>query len=59
MLIPLSYFSISKIKILLGLLYKYALENDIVNINYAQLFKTSQEGRRCKRLLQRCETQKD
>ncbi len=33
---PMSYSSLSKIKILLGLLYKYAMENDIVNKNYAE-----------------------
>lgn len=35
-LAPLSYSSLSKIKILLGLLYQYAMENDIVNKNYAE-----------------------
>jgi integrase/recombinase XerD len=33
---PLSYSSLSKIKILLGLLHKYAMQNDIVNKNYAE-----------------------
>jgi integrase/recombinase XerD len=35
MLEPLGYSSLSKIKILLGLLYKYAMANDIVHKNYA------------------------
>jgi Site-specific recombinase XerD len=33
---PQSYSSLSKIKILLGLLYQYAMQNDIVNKNYAE-----------------------
>lgn len=33
---PLSWSSLSKIKILLGLLYQYAMQNDIVNKNYAE-----------------------
>jgi integrase len=36
MLPPMSYSSLSKIKILLGLLYQYAMQNDIVNKNYAE-----------------------
>lgn len=37
--IPLSFSSKEKIKILLGLLYKYAMENDICNKNYAQFIR--------------------
>lgn len=33
---PQSWSSLSKIKILLGLLYQYAMQNDIVNKNYAE-----------------------
>lgn len=33
---PMSYSSLSKIKILLGLLYQYAMQNDIVSKNYAE-----------------------
>jgi len=36
MLKPQSYSAIHDIKVLLGLLYKYAMENDIVNKNYAE-----------------------
>lgn len=37
--IPLSYSSKNKVKILCGLLYKYAMQNDICNKNYAQFIK--------------------
>jgi integrase/recombinase XerD len=33
---PMSYSGLAKIKVLLGLLYQYAKENDIVNKNYAE-----------------------
>ncbi len=33
---PMTYSGLSKIKILLGLLYKYAVQNDIVSKNYAE-----------------------
>lgn len=33
---PMTYSGLSKIKILLGLLYKYAMQNDIVSKNYAE-----------------------
>ena len=33
---PLSYSSLHDVKTLLGVLYKYAMQNDIVNKNYAQ-----------------------
>lgn len=33
---PMSYSGLAKIKVLLGLLYQYAMENDIVNKNYAE-----------------------
>ena len=36
MLKPLSYSSLHNIKTLLGVLYKYAMQNDIANKNYAQ-----------------------
>lgn len=36
---PLSYSSKSKVKLLCGLLYKYAMQNDICNKNYAQFIK--------------------
>ena len=36
MLRPLSYSSLHDVKTLLGVLYKYAMQNDIVNKNYAQ-----------------------
>ncbi|NLX71500.1 MAG: hypothetical protein GX024_11565, partial [Clostridiales bacterium] len=35
----LSYSAMHHIKVLLGLLYKYAMQNDIVNKNYAQFIK--------------------
>lgn len=41
---PLGYSSLSKIKILLGLLYQYALENDIVNKNYAEFLVLPKKG---------------
>lgn len=47
---PMSYSSLSKIKILLGLLYKYAMQNDIVNKNYAEyivLPKNKKEVKDC------------
>lgn len=33
---PMTYSGLSKIKILLGLLFKYAMQNDIVSKNYAE-----------------------
>lgn len=36
MLQPMSYSALHDIKVLVGLLYKYALQNDIVNKNYAE-----------------------
>jgi integrase len=33
---PMSWSSLSKIKILLGLLYQYAMENDIINKDYSE-----------------------
>lgn len=36
MLNPQSYSALHDIKVLLGLMYKYAMENDIVNKNYAE-----------------------
>lgn len=36
MLRPMSYSALHDIKVLLGLLYKYAMQNDIVNKNYAE-----------------------
>ena len=37
--IPMSHSTKSKVKILLGLLYKYAMQNDICNKNYAEFIK--------------------
>ena len=37
--VPLSYSSKSKIKLLLNLLYKYAMQNDITSKNYAEFIK--------------------
>ncbi|MGX8701558.1 tyrosine-type recombinase/integrase [Caproiciproducens sp.] len=36
MLSPMSYSALHDIKVLMGLLYKYAMQNDIVNKNYAE-----------------------
>jgi len=36
MLKPASYSSLHDVKVLMGLLYKYAMQNDIVNKNYAE-----------------------
>jgi len=36
MLPPMSYSSLHDIKVLAGLLYKYAMQNDIINKNYAE-----------------------
>lgn len=41
---PQSYSSLSKIKILLGLLYQYAMQNDIVNKNYAEFLVLPKKG---------------
>lgn len=38
--------TLSKIKILCGLLYKYAMQNDIVNRNYAEFIRLPKEGAR-------------
>lgn len=43
---PLSHSSKSKVKILCGLLYKYALQNDICSKNYAQFIKLDKEERK-------------
>ncbi|QEY33838.1 tyrosine-type recombinase/integrase [Caproiciproducens galactitolivorans] len=36
MLPPMSYSALHDIKVLVGLLYKYAMQNDIINKNYAE-----------------------
>ena len=36
MLSPMSYSSLHDIKVMMGLMYKYAMQNDIVNKNYAE-----------------------
>lgn len=43
---PLSKSSKHKVKIFIGLLYKYAMENDIVNKNYAQFIKLEREEKK-------------
>lgn len=53
--IPLSYSSKEKIKILLGLLYKYAMENDICNKNYAQFIKIPKEDKKEKEIFSKSE----
>lgn len=40
---PLSRSSKDKVKILLGILYKYAIQNDICSKNYAQFIKLTKE----------------
>lgn len=41
---PLSFSSLSKIKALLTMMYNYALENDIVNKNYAKFIILPEKG---------------
>lgn len=55
---PLGYSSLSKIKILLGLLYKYAMENDIVNKNYAEFLSLPKKGESAKERFTDIEKQK-
>lgn len=47
---PMTYSGLSKIKILLGLLFKYAMQNDIVSKNYAEFIilpKKEQSSKDC------------
>lgn len=43
---PLSKSSKHKVRVFIGLLYKYAMENDIVNKNYAQFIKLEREEKK-------------
>lgn len=43
---PLSHSSKNKVKLLCGLLYKYAMQNDICNKNYAQFIKLEKPAKK-------------
>lgn len=44
MLPPMSYSALHDIKVLMGLLYKYAMQNDIINKNYAEFLVLPKKG---------------
>lgn len=47
---PLSSSSKNKVKLLCGLLYKYAMQNDICNKNYAQFIKLTKQEKKEKEI---------
>jgi len=56
--IPLSKSTKTKVKLLCGLLYKYAMQNDICNKNYAEFVKISKEDKREKEIFTDLEIKK-
>lgn len=57
-IIPLSKSSKSKAKVLVSLLYKYAMENDICNKNYAEFIRLDKEPKQGKEIFSDLEIQK-
>ena len=55
--VPLSQSSKSKVKILLGLLYKYAMQNDILNKNYAEFIRLDKTEKKEKEVFTKDEIQ--
>lgn len=57
-IIPLSHSSKTKVKVVVSLLYKYAMENDICNKNYADFIRLDKEEKRVKEVFSDLEIQK-
>ncbi|MCK9477956.1 MAG: site-specific integrase [Firmicutes bacterium] len=53
-----SFSTKTKIKILCGLLYKYAIQNDVCNKNYAEFIKIPSEKKECKTIFTDLELEK-